>query len=108
MNKLIIIGNLTRDPVSNTTPSGINVCNFSVAVNRGRGEHETTDYFRVTVWRNIAESCAKYLRRGSRVCCWGAVTASTYQAQDARQHGAECGRRGILRLCSPRRCSGTG
>lgn len=67
MNKLIIIGNLTRDPVSNTTPSGINVCNFSVAVNRGR---------------NIAESCAKYLRRGSRVCCWGAVTASTYQAQD--------------------------
>ena len=49
MNKLIIIGNLTRDPVSNTTPSGINVCNFSVAVNRGRGEHETTDYFRVTV-----------------------------------------------------------
>lgn len=82
MNKLIIIGNLTRDPVSSTTQSGINVCNFSVAVNRGRGGHETTDYFRVTVWRNIAESCAKYLRRGSRVCCWGAVTASTYQAQD--------------------------
>lgn len=82
MNKLIIIGNLTRDPVSNTPPSGINVCNFSVAVNRGRGEHETTDYFRVTVWRNVAESCTKYLRKGSRVCCWGAVTASTYQGQD--------------------------
>ena len=49
MNKLIIIGNLTRDPVSSTTQSGINVCNFSVAVNRGRCEHETTDYFRVTV-----------------------------------------------------------
>ena len=92
MNKLIIIGNLTRDPVSSTTQSGINVCNFSVAVNRGRGEHETTDYFRVTVWRNVAESCAKYLRRGSRVCCWGAVTASTRVSMELNADGVEfCG-----------------
>lgn len=82
MNKLIIIGNLTREPVLNTTASGIAVCNFSVAVNRRHGQESTTDYFRVTAWRQKAESCAKYLHTGSRVCCWGAVTATTYQAQD--------------------------
>ncbi len=82
MNKLIIIGNLTRDPVLNTTASGISVCNFFVAVNRRHGQEEITDYFRVTAWRQKAESCAKYLRTGSRVCCWGPVTANTYQAQD--------------------------
>lgn len=82
MNKLIIIGNLTREPVLNTTASGIPVCNFSVAVNRRNGQQETTDYFRVTTWRQKAESCAKYLHTGSRVCCWGPVTATTYQAQD--------------------------
>lgn len=82
MNKLIIIGNLTHDPTLNVTASGISVCNFSVAVNRRHGQDETTDYFRVTAWRQKAESCAKYLRKGSRVCCWGAVTATTYQGQD--------------------------
>lgn len=82
MNKLIILGNLTHDPILNTTASGIPVCNFSVAVNRRSGQQEITDYFRVTAWRQKAESCAKYLHTGSRVCCWGAVTATTYQAQD--------------------------
>ncbi len=82
MNKLIILGNLTHEPILNTTQSGIAVCNFSVAVNRRSGQQEITDYFRVTTWRQKAESCAKYLHTGSRVCCWGAVTATTYQAQD--------------------------
>lgn len=82
MNKLIIIGNLTRDPQLNTTPSGIPVCNMTVAVNRRSGQEQVADYFRVTVWRQQAESCARYLQKGSRVCCWGAVTVSTYQGND--------------------------
>lgn len=82
MNKLIIIGNLTRDPVLNSTQNGIPVCNLSVAVNRRSGQQQTTDYFRVTTWRQTAENCARYLTKGSRVCCWGPVAVSTYQAND--------------------------
>lgn len=82
MNKLIIIGNLTRDPQLNATGSGISVCNMTVAVNRRKGQEQVTDYFRVTVWRQQAESCARYLQKGSRVCCWGPVTVSTYEGND--------------------------
>jgi len=83
MNKLIIIGNLTHEPQLRTvmgTNGPISVCNFTVAVNSRK--EESTEYIRVTAWRQKAESCAKYLHIGSRVCCWGPVTASTYQAQD--------------------------
>ena len=51
MNKIVIIGNLTKDPVLRSTPSGVSVCDFTVAVNRrGKGENEA-DFFRVTAWR---------------------------------------------------------
>lgn len=76
MNKLIIIGNLTHDPELRTTKSGIYVCSFSVAVNRRRkveGQPEA-DFFRVTTWRDMAESCAKYLSKGRKVGCTGSVS----------------------------------
>ena len=85
MNKLTIIGNLTRDPELRTVGSGISVCDFTVAVNRRRtaqnGQPET-DFFRVTAWRQLAEVCAKYLAKGRKVCVIGAVSARTYQAND--------------------------
>lgn len=56
--------------------------NFSVAVNGRKGKEEATEYIRDDGLAAKAESCAKYLHTGSRVCCWGPVTASTYQAQD--------------------------
>ena len=80
MNKLYIIGNLTRDPELRTTASGINVCNMTVAVNRRRaGNDPETDFFGVSVWRGLGESCAKYLRKGAKVCVIGAVGVRTYQ-----------------------------
>ena len=82
MNKLTIIGNLTKDPALRTTPQGLSVCDFTVAVNR-RGKDET-DYFRVTVWRQLAEICAKHLAKGRKVCVVGAVSARTYQANDGQ------------------------
>lgn len=82
MNQIVIIGNLTKDPVLRSTPSGVSVCDFTVAVNR-RGKDET-DYFRVTVWRQLAEICAKYLAKGRKVCVVGAVSARTYQANDGQ------------------------
>ena len=77
MNKLTIIGNLTRDPELRTTQQGIPVCSFTVAVNRRKGEE--SDFFRVTAWRGLAETCARYLAKGRKVCVIGPVSASTYQ-----------------------------
>lgn len=85
MNRLFIIGNLTRDPEMRTTQSGINVCSFSVAVNRRRAgdqQQPQADYFRVSAWRGLAENCQKYLAKGRKVAVTGPVSVSTYQAQD--------------------------
>lgn len=84
MNQLTIIGNLTRDPELRTTPNGINVCTFSVAVNRKirRDNEPEADYFEVTAWRERGENCAKYLSKGRKVCVVGAVSVATYTAND--------------------------
>lgn len=85
MNKLTIIGNLTRDPELRTVGSGINVCDFTVAVNRrqknGNGQQEA-DFFRVTAWRQLAEICSKFLAKGRKVCVVGTVFGRTYEAKD--------------------------
>lgn len=84
MNKLILIGNLTRDPEQRTTPNGVTVCNFTLAVNRRSktGQEQETDFFRVTAWRQLGENCAKYLAKGRKAFVSGPVSVSTYQAQD--------------------------
>lgn len=83
MNKLMIIGNLTRDPDLRTTAEGKAVCNFTLAVNkRTSADHPEADYFRVTVWNATAENCAKYLAKGRKACVVGAVHLDHYQAQD--------------------------
>ena len=82
MNKLTIIGNLTRDPELRTTQSGLAVCSFTVAVNRRRSQNNEADYFRITVWRELAEICQKYLAKGRKVAVCGPVAVSTYTAND--------------------------
>ena len=84
MNKLTIIGNLTRDPELRTTSSGVNVCTFTVAVNRRKqqGKEEEVDFFRVTAWRERGELCAKFLQKGRKVCVIGPVGVNTYTAND--------------------------
>ena len=86
MNNLVIIGNLTKDPELRVTPSGLNVCSFTVAVNR-RGSEEKTDYFRVTAWRETATNCAKFLSKGRKVCVVGPVTLSEWESENGK-HGA--------------------
>ncbi len=87
MNKLTIIGNLTRDPELRTTPNGVNVCDFTVAVNRrnrkdGQGGQPEADFFRVSAWRALGENCAKFLSKGRKVCVIGPVSVRTYQGND--------------------------
>lgn len=81
MNKLTIIGNLTRAPESRTTKNGKNVCNFTVAVNR-RGAQPETDYFRVQAWDKLGDNCQKYLDKGRKVCVMGPVYVETYTANN--------------------------
>ena len=87
MNKLTIIGNLTRYPELRTTTSGVNVCSFTVAVNRRNrrddqnGQPEA-DFFRVTAWRQLPDICSKYLAKGRKVCVVGAVSVHTYTGND--------------------------
>ena len=85
MNKVFIVGNLTRDPEMRTTNSGIAVCSFTVAVNKrlsADAKHPEADYFRVTAWRGLGENCAKFLAKGRKVAVTGSVSVSTYQAKD--------------------------
>ena len=84
MNKLTIIGNLTADPQSHVAPSGKEVCNFTVAVNRRKkvqGQPDA-DFFRCAAWEGKAKSCQQYLSKGRKVCVIGPVSVSTYTAQD--------------------------
>ena len=80
MNKAFEIGNLTKDPEMRATPDGRSVCNFTLAVNRRvkNAEHPEADYFRVTVWDKLAESCGKYLAKGKKAAVIGAVNLMHY------------------------------
>lgn len=89
MNKVFLIGNLTRDPELRTTQSGLSVCTFTIAVNRRRASNAQAgqpeaDFFRVTAWRQLGENCHKWLIKGHRVSVVGAVSVSTYQTQNGQ------------------------
>lgn len=84
MNSLTIIGNLVRNPELRTTTSGKQVCSFTVAVNRRRseGQEQEADFFRVSVWNQMAEVCQRFLAKGRKVAVVGPVRVSTYTGQD--------------------------
>lgn len=83
MNKITIIGNLTNDPQLRTTASGINVCSFTVAVNkRQKGDSNAAEFFRVSAWRQLGDNCQKFLAKGRKVAVVGEVSVSTYTTQN--------------------------
>ena len=85
MNKVYLIGNLTRDPELATTTSGVSVCRFSIAVSRrysnADGERGT-DFFNIVVWRAQGENCHKYLKKGSKCAIVGTLQNRSYDAND--------------------------
>lgn len=90
MNKVYLIGNLTRDPEMRSTQAGINVCNFSIAVNRRKradGQQET-DFFNIVAWRQLAELCSRYLAKGRKVAVSGSIQTRTYEAKDGSKRTA--------------------
>jgi len=87
-NKVILMGNLTRDPELRYTPDGVAICNFSLAVNdsyRKGSEGESKDdtmFIDVTTFRKQAENCGQYLKKGRRVLVDGRLRLERWQAQD--------------------------
>ncbi len=85
MNKVILIGNLTRDPELTETASGVAVCRFSIAVTRdyaGADGNRETDFFNITVWSKQAENCGKYLKKGNKVCVVARLQNRSYEDKD--------------------------
>lgn len=82
MNKVFLIGNLTRDPELTETSGGVSVCHFAIAVNRSYtssdGERQT-DFFNVTAWRNLAETVARYTKKGNKVAVTGSIQIRSYE-----------------------------
>lgn len=91
MNRVIMVGNLTKDPELSETPSGIKVCRFSIAVQRKytneQGKKEA-DFFNVIAWRGLAESVAKYLEKGGKAGVSGSLQTRTYDANDGSKRYA--------------------
>lgn len=85
MNKVILIGNLTKDPEFQTTNSGISIARFTIAVQRkfenANGEKET-DFLSVVAWRSLADLVKKYVKKGNKVCVCGSLQTRNFEAQD--------------------------
>jgi single-strand DNA-binding protein len=91
MNKVFLIGNLTREPELTETASGVAICHFSIAVNRnytgGDGERKT-DYFNVTAWRGLGETIAKYAKKGKKVAVVGSIEVREYEDSEGKKRTA--------------------
>ena len=84
MNKVILIGNLTKDPELSTTNSGINYCRFTLAVPKrfAQAGERDAEFINIVVWRVQADNCHKYLKKGSKACVVGSLQTRSYDAQD--------------------------
>jgi single-strand DNA-binding protein len=88
INRVVLVGNLTRDPELRHTPSGMAVCGLRLAVNSRRKDPSTGEwgekpnYFDITVWGNQGESCAQYLSKGRPVAVDGRLDWREYEAKD--------------------------
>lgn len=93
LNKVLLMGNLTRDPELRYVPSGSAVANFSVAVNRtykdNAGEKkEDVSFIRVVVWGRMAEICGEYLTKGRAVLVEGRLKSRAWEGQDGQKRSA--------------------
>jgi len=91
LNKVMIIGRLTRDPEVRTTPSGTSVSTFSVATgfvwtDQGGQKQERTEFHNVVTWRRLAEICGQYLQKGSQVYIEGRLQTRKWDDKEGIKH----------------------
>ena len=87
LNKVMIIGNVTRDPEVKTTPSGQNVANFSVATNlvwtdQSGTKQEKAEFHNIVAWRKLADICGQYLKKGSKIYLEGRLQTRSWDDQN--------------------------
>ncbi len=87
-NRVILAGNLTRDPELRFTNDGIPVCSFGLAVNRVRSKSEEVDFFNVSAWRELGETIANYKKKGDPILVEGRLQYRTWEAQDGSKRSA--------------------
>jgi single-strand DNA-binding protein len=87
-NRVVLAGNLTRDPELRFTQDGVPVASFSIAVNRVRSKSETVDFFNVSAWRELGETVVNYKKQGDPILVEGRLQYRTWQAQDGAKRSA--------------------
>ena len=89
-NLVILTGRLTADPELKTTPSGVSVTSFSIAVNRNykSGEEQQTDFINIVAWRQTAEFITKYFQKGTMIGIEGAIQTRRYQDSNGNNRTA--------------------
>ena len=91
MNKVFMIGNICKDPELSETNSGVAVCRFSIAVNRRRTSadaEQQTDFFNVTAWRGLAETVARFCKKGNKIAVTGQIQIRQYEDRDGAKRTA--------------------
>ena len=81
-NRVVLAGNLTRDPELRFTQEGVPVASFSIAVNRVRSKSEAVDFFNVSAWRELGERVANYKKKGDPILVEGRLQYRTWQTPD--------------------------
>ena len=93
MNKVFLIGNLTRDPELTETSGGIKICRFAIAVNRnyaGADGERKTDFFNCVAWRGLGETVARFAKKGNKVAVSGSIELRNYEDnQGVRRTGID-------------------
>jgi single-strand DNA-binding protein len=93
MNKVILIGRLTKDPDLRTISSGISVCRFTLAVDRpyksANSDSPTADFFNIVTWRNLADNCGKYLSKGRPCAVSGTIQNRSYEKDGEKRYITE-------------------
>jgi single-strand DNA-binding protein len=89
LNRVQLIGNLTRDPELRYTPSGAGVCSFGIATNRSwttdTGEkREEVEFHNIVAWRKLAEICSQYLKKGSKVFVEGRLATRSWTSPEGQ------------------------
>jgi single-strand DNA-binding protein len=87
-NRVVLAGNLTRDPELRFTQNGVPVSSFTIAVNRIKSKSEAVDFFTVSCWRELGETVANYKKKGDPILVEGRLQYRTWQAQDGAKRSA--------------------
>lgn len=91
MNKIFLIGNLTRDPELTETSAGVQICRFSLAVSRnytGADGERKTDFFNCTAWRGLAETISRYTSKGKKIAVVGSIEMRNYEDSEGNKRTA--------------------